>query len=146
MDVAVEVFVRRARDFVVKFAEDFAYRHRNEPPLTECWPNNTVLAWRKIEDIIEFISFMFFFLLSLNKYNEYLSNFEPKKMLSLSSSHSISLVLINYSSNLCVVLTAVPLLSYSHAGCIVNLVLSASLLCCMCCGCVCICCDVCDAC
>lgn len=39
----VEVFVRRARDFVVKFAEDFVCQHRNELPLTEHWLNNTVL-------------------------------------------------------------------------------------------------------
>lgn len=42
MDVAVAKCVRRAHGFVVKFAEDFACQHRNEPPLTEYWPSNTV--------------------------------------------------------------------------------------------------------
>lgn len=55
----VEVFVRRARDFVVKFAEDFVCQHRNELPLTEHWPNNTVKIckfhgkreWNKIKKL-----------------------------------------------------------------------------------------------
>lgn len=43
-------------------------------------------------------------------------------------------------------LTAVPLLSYSQPGCIVNLVFSASVLCCMCWECACICCVACAVC
>lgn len=42
MDVAVVVFVRRARGFVVKSAVDSVCQHRNELPLTERLPNNTV--------------------------------------------------------------------------------------------------------
>lgn len=44
MDVVAEVYVRRARDFVVKFAVDFACLHRSELPPTACSPSNTVLA------------------------------------------------------------------------------------------------------
>lgn len=42
MDVAVVVYVRRARGFVVKSAVDSVCQHRNELPLTERLPNNTV--------------------------------------------------------------------------------------------------------
>lgn len=44
MDVAAEVYVRRARDFVVKFAVDFACQHQNELPPTEYSPSNTVFV------------------------------------------------------------------------------------------------------
>lgn len=44
MDVVAEVYVRRARDFVVKFAVDFACQHQSELPPTECSPSNTVFV------------------------------------------------------------------------------------------------------
>lgn len=89
--------------------------------------------WSISNQYIRYNSLSFFLLPSLSV-NYFI--FHCNHSLSLSFSLSCSLF----------VLTAVPLLSYSQPGCIVNLVLSASLLCCMCCGCVCICCDVCDAC
>lgn len=45
MDVAAEVYVRRARDFVVKFAVDFACQHQSELPPTEYSPSNTVCVY-----------------------------------------------------------------------------------------------------